>query len=77
MVYPKSAFCWKYLIFVVSVLSGALSSVNTLVNVVTGRHDSTKKSQETAPLLQEQSASPETQVIKSFIFSTYCYFIYL
>lgn len=42
-------------------IAGALSSVNTLVNVVTGRHDSTKKSQETAPLLQEQSASPETQ----------------
>ncbi|XP_046350011.2 potassium voltage-gated channel subfamily H member 6-like isoform X1 [Haliotis rufescens] len=42
-----------------TVKQGALCSVNTLVNAMTGRYDGSKKSSETAPLLQEQSASPE------------------
>ncbi|KAL5007461.1 hypothetical protein ScPMuIL_016267 [Solemya velum] len=43
-------------------IAGALSSVNNLVSVVTGRYDQGKKSQETAPLLQQDPAvSPETQ----------------
>ncbi|XP_055959175.1 potassium voltage-gated channel subfamily H member 7 [Patella vulgata] len=44
-----------------TIAAGALSGVNSLVNAVTGRYESSKKSQETAPLLEEQSASPEPQ----------------
>jgi hypothetical protein len=41
--------------------AGAMSGVNQLMQAVTSRYD-TKRNQEMAPLLQEHSASPETQV---------------
>ena len=43
--------------------AGALSSVsNTLMNVVSKGYEGNKRSQETAPLLQDQNASPEAHV---------------
>ena len=39
-------------------LGAALSGVSSFVNAVTGRYDTGKKSQESAPLLQEQSPEP-------------------
>ena len=42
---------------------GALSSVsNTLMHVVSKSYEGNKRSQETAPLLQDQNASPEAHV---------------
>ena len=43
--------------------AGALSSVsNTLMTVVSNRYDGSKRNQEMAPLLQDQTASPDAHV---------------